>query len=651
MEKAEIESSNGTIDGIYFRHSHMRNYQRELTHDIYDAIGKRQNIVVHAPTGTGKTDSAISAALTYALTNNLSVFFLTPKISQHRIAIEVARGISEKYKLGFRAIDIIGRRYSCIDETISELDHEGFYQTCEKKRGKKTCEFYGKAVGYSKLDEARANLLFKKVFHGGGEDDGRMSIENFTRFHSEVVELGETHLACPYEWMMKIASESSLVVADYYHLLIPKIRDAFLAKIKKKMENSIIIVDEAHNLSARVRDHLSSTLNSFILGKAEQEMAAMGIEHLGLAEQFEEWAEKVLGGLDDANNRGTTELAIGKADFDRFLADRKYDAGALTENLEIIGAEIVDRTGRKSACLRFAAFLRNWFAEEKGTVRILRKKEGYGGIKGGAYFSLTKKFMDPSVVTSALNNSYASILMSGTMLPMEMHRDVLGLDTNRTLMKKYKSPFDQNNKMQVIVKGVTTRYTERNPENYAEMAGKIDRIIRSTPRGVALFFPSYAVLNAVVPLIKSGPLIIQEEKMGPQDVSELLARFRKEGVLCAVQGGSLSEGIDYCNEEIKTAVIIGIALEEPSIETRSLIDYYQQKFAKGWEYGYIYPAVIKAMQAGGRAIRKETDRAAIVFMDERFGWKKYAGAFEDGNRFVVTDEPERYVKFFWSGSR
>ena len=130
------------------------------------------------------------------------------------------------------------------------------------------------------------------------------------------------------------------------------------------------------------------------------------------------------------------------------------------------------------------------------------------------------------------------------MLPMEMHRDVLGLDANRTLMKKYKSPFDQNNKMQVIVNGVTTRYTERNPENYAKIAGKIDRIICSSPRGVALFFPSYAVMNSVVPLIdkENGTLIVQEEKMGPQDVSELLARFKKEGVLCAVQGGSLSEG-------------------------------------------------------------------------------------------------------------
>ena len=99
-----------------------------------------------------------------------------------------------------------------------------------------------------------------------------------------------------------------------------------MAKIKKKMENSIIIVDEAHNLSARVRDHLSSTLNSFVLGKAEQEMAAMGIEHLGLAEQFGEWAEKTLGELGRNNEnpgRRTTEFAIGKADFDRFLADKK----------------------------------------------------------------------------------------------------------------------------------------------------------------------------------------------------------------------------------------------------------------------------------------------------------------------------------------
>ena len=47
---------------------------------------------------------------------------------------------------------------------------------------------------------------------------------------------------------------------------------------------------------------------------------------------------------------------------------------------------------------------------------------------------------------------------------------------------------------------------------------------------------------------------------------------------------------------------------------------------------------------------KETDRAAVVFMDERFGWKKYAGAFDSGDRFVVTDEPERHVKF-WSGTQ
>jgi DNA excision repair protein ERCC-2 len=98
---------------------------------------------------------------------------------------------------------------------------------------------------------------------------------------------------------------------------------------------------------------------------------------------------------------------------------------------------------------------------------------------------------------------------------------------------------------------------------------------------------------------------------------------------------------------MKSIVVVGIALEEKSVEVDALIDYYEEKFGKGWEYGYLFPAVIKGVQAAGRGIRKESDRCAVVLMDERFKWKKYRGILNSEERYAVTTEPEKCVREFW----
>ncbi|MBI5051607.1 ATP-dependent DNA helicase, partial [Candidatus Micrarchaeota archaeon] len=532
------------------------------------------------------------------------------------------RGISEKYKLNLRAVDMVGRRYSCIDDSLSDLDHDGFYFSCEKKRKTETCEYYGNGKGYSTAQEAKANSLFEKVLEKYGS----------AKSHSELVDLGKKHFACPYEWMIKSASIANVIIADYYHLMIPQIRDIFLLKIKKKIENSIIIVDEAHNLPKRVRDHLSSTITTFMLSRAEKEMALVGAEKTELYVDFCKWAKQTL--------QKSRELLVQKSVLMDFFVSKGLSYDDFSVFLEQVGNDFIERTNKKSACLKISAFLKSWIKEEPGSIRTLKEQ--------GTNYILSKKFLDPSNATSFLNNAHSVILMSGTLLPLEMHRDLIGLNPWRTKLKKYNSPFNEKNSMNLIVEGVTTRYSKRNYELYSEIASRLDKIIRASPDGVALFFPSYRVLNSVLPLLEGHNLLIQQESMLPSETADLIRKFKSGGVLCGVQGGSLSEGIDYSNGEIKTAVIIGIALEEPSLETNALIEYYQEKYGKGWEYGYTYPAIIKALQAAGRGIRKESDRAAIVFMDERFNWKNYKSILDDGRTFIVTSEPERYVEKFWS---
>jgi DNA excision repair protein ERCC-2 len=99
------------------------------------------------------------------------------------------------------------------------------------------------------------------------------------------------------------------------------------------------------------------------------------------------------------------------------------------------------------------------------------------------------------------------------------------------------------------------------------------------------------------------------------------------GVLLAVIGGSFSEGIDLPAHFLNGLIIVGLPLAKPDLYTKALIDYYNRRYQKGWDYGYVFPAFTKALQSAGRCIRTETDRGVILFVDERYAWSNYYACF------------------------
>ncbi|MEW6035584.1 MAG: ATP-dependent DNA helicase [Candidatus Micrarchaeota archaeon] len=610
---------------LYFRHPSVRPHQKELMEDMHRAISFGCTFMAHAPTGLGKTDASLAAAISNALEESRTVFFLTPKISQHKIAMDVVRGIAGKYSLPIRAVDMVGRSHCCIDETLAGLDNESFQAACQRKRQKAECQFFGNAKGYGRAQEAKAEAKFKVVLEGYGTG----------RSHHELIRMGREQLSCPYEWLLKLASASNVIIADYHHIMSPHIRDIFLMKIKKRVEDSIIIVDEAHNLAPRVRSSLSRTVSSFIFARMAKEMRFLGLDAGPVEEEFASWSEGLLG--------KSRERVVSAVDFEEFIGRFGLGMEEAVARLEQSGEAFVEKTGRKSACLRLARFLAEWNdGADRSCVRILSRR--------GVNFFLSRKVLDPSVGTAILNQCASAVLMSGSLLPMEMHRDVLGLDRERTVMRSYPSPFDPSSVVNVITENLTTRYSKRDAEGYAAIAGKLDAIVSKTPGGTAVFFPSYEVQNHVLPLMLSRNLHVQRPQMRPHEIRQMLRDFDSGGVLCGVQGGSLSEGVDYADGQIKSVVIVGVALDEMGLESRALIDYYDERFGRGWDYGYLYPGTIKALQAAGRARRKESDRVAIVYMDERFKWSKYSWILSRDERTIVTGAPEAAVEEFWAKS-
>ena len=120
--------------------------------------------------------------------------------------------------------------------------------------------------------------------------------------------------------------------------------------------------------------------------------------------------------------------------------------------------------------------------------------------------------------------------------------------------------------------------------------------------------------------------------------------------MLAVVSGSFGEGIDLPGDLLKAVVVVGLPLSVPDLETKALIKYYDEKFGLGWDDGYIFPAMNKVMQNAGRVIRSETDRGAIIFLDERYSWHHYRRCFPTDWNIVITKLwKERLEEFFGNG--
>jgi len=620
------------MNPIYFRHEKIREGQKQLIQDALKVIKEQKNLIAHASTGIGKTDASISAALKYAIDNKKTIFFLTPKISQHKIALKVIKELTEKYELNETAVDIVGKKNMCADKEITIKETDDFYELCRKRRTKGKCPYYENIMGTNFIKRQAANRRLAKIkqWHGNIKEH-----DELIKFCENLTEKGFPAPVCPYETALKIARESTLIIADYYQVLNPYIADTFLQKINKKLEDSIIIIDEAHNLPDRMRKALSSSLNKKTIKKAIQESLLMENKLLAikLNKVLKEF-EKIEKELD------TKERIIYKEEIPYLNHNELND-------LYQTGTLFLENTNRsRSNCLRILRFYEQWMKDSNAYLRTVKK------TKTGTL--IESKCLDPSIATGEIfKQAHSVILMSGTLKPGKMYRDILGLKKEDTIIKEYSSPFPKTNKLNIIQKDVTTKYEKREEKEYEKIGKRLTETIESTPGNTAIFFPSYKMLDRITPYINFDKEVIKQENgLNAKETKKLIEKFKskaKEGaVLLGVTGGSFAEGIDFPGEHLLTVAIVGIPLQEPNLETTALIRYYDLKFGMGWDYGYIFPAMSKAIQASGRVIRTEKDRGVSIFLDERFTWKKYGKAFPNDFNFIINEKsPGKIIKKFW----
>ena len=135
-------------------------------------------------------------------------------------------------------------------------------------------------------------------------------------------------------------------------------------------------------------------------------------------------------------------------------------------------------------------------------------------------------------------------------------------------------------------------------------------------------------------------------------------RYLETAVLVGVQGGSLSEGVDYPRKEMEMVITVGLPYPSSAAETalnNVKSDYFLfQRGDKelGIDLAYRQTALRKLAQSIGRANRGHKDRAVVICADERLmAIKNTKNDGSDRYEYLSSDNAKKNLKIlqrpFW----
>jgi DNA excision repair protein ERCC-2 len=627
----------------FLAHGELREGQHQMILDGNQVVGEGGFLLANAPTGIGKTAAALSTALSVARAreSHTTILFMTGRQSQHRIIVDTVRLINER--LGpteekVSLIDMIGLRGMCINELALEQG-SGFNRACGELRSKRRCKpFLAESPGL------RLRVL---------EDPLHVS---------ELVAMARNHTegklpqpTCPWKVARETAGRADILVCDYNHLFIEDVRKASLGAMGLEMENLIIVVDEAHNLPERIRMGLRRTLTLKLIRDARMELeeyredlerqpndSAVTAASISRSRECEAVLKRFRNRLatwikerrDAARNPGDIGaevevrveadqiLGMLRAELSGAVTGEQTDLDGLITLLSLAQADLAEDDDELASdrLATVLAILRR-YATSPAMCVVLNSK--------GDESRLTTHLLDPAIIGEDVFKTVAGgVLMSGTLTPPTMYADTLGIPKGRAVTAaEYPSPFMADRRPVMIAKGVTSLFKRRSEDNTARIRQHLHALLQHTPGHVAVFCPSYAMLENIIEEANWPGRMVWVEATGwsknrVDGLLEDLRQKREQGtrvLLAGVFGGRLSEGVDYAGNILDAVVCIGIPNAPKSVHNDALRGYIEDKHGKGkaWRYAVMQPAVNRILQGMGRAIRKAEDRAFILLLDDR----------------------------------
>ncbi len=610
IEKWNI-NRNISIKNMNFPFENYRKGQREVAVAVYSTIKEGSKIFVQAPTGIGKTISTLFPAVK-AIGQGLvsKIFYLTAKTITSSVAEEAIRKMINK-GLQIKTIVITAKEKICFKDK----------PTCNPEE----CEF---AKGhYDRVNDALSEILNKE-----------------TMINREVIiKYAMENKLCPFEFSLEIALWVDCIICDYNYVFDPR---AYLKRFfESEKEDYVFLIDEAHNLMDRGREMFSAELYKKPFLRLKKIMVNKDPKIAKALNNINLYMVKLRKLCEEKENDTYIQKEEIKELYPLLKKFIKESEEWLTKNNKVEGHEqLLELYFNVLSYTRICDLYDNKF------VTYMEKQEDDVKIK---IFCLDPSFL----LGEGVKRGKASVFFSATLSPINYFKETLGGNEEDYTMR-LPSPFPPENKKILIANRVSTKY--RNRENtYVLLMEYIYALINGKEGNYIIFFPSYVYMNNVYKMFFNKypniNIIIQENSMSEEDKKIFLNKFEayseKTMVAFAVLGGIFSEGIDLKGDRLIGVAIVGVGLPQLCLERDIIMNYFNEKNNRGYEYSYMYPGMNKVLQAVGRVIRTEEDKGVIMLIDERFSNTAYRSLFpREWNQNINIrniNDIENTINDFW----
>jgi DNA excision repair protein ERCC-2 len=605
-----------SIQGLVFPFATFRPGQRQMISQVYHAVRGKEQLIVEAPTGIGKTMAAVFPAVK-ALGRGLidKFFYLTAKTTGRAVAQNALQDLRSK-GLHLKSLTLTAKEKICFCPGSACNGEE-----CEFARGY-----------YDRINEAVKTGFDREALT-------RDAIEDFARQFT----------VCPFEFSLELALWADTIICDYNYAFDPRVYLKRFFGEENRGANYVFLVDEANNLVDRSREMFSAALfkKPFLelkrlikkdLPEVTRSIGAINSQLVTFRKECKE------AGTPLAHEKYPTEFTPLLRRFIRAAEQWLVRHIKSAFNRDLLTAYFEVSWFLKVADNYHSAYT-TCFEEVDGDFRV-------------------KLFcMDPSAqLSETFDRCSSAVFFSATLSPLHYFRHILGCDPSTREMI-LPSPFPGENACFPIADRVSTLYKYRE-RTKAAIARIINVLVRKQPGNYLVFFPSYQYLKAIHDLFlvmnPTMDILVQSSGMSEAARDTFLEQFavdnRSRGktlVGFAVMGGVFGEGIDLAGDRLTGAAVVGVGLPGISLERELIKEYFEILQNTGFQYAYLYPGMNRVLQAAGRVIRTPTDRGVIMLIGARFSSPQYKSLLpEHWHTLRVADDRclEEILDRFWNST-
>ena len=603
---------NESMENLEFPFEYRKG-QRKMVSGIYHAISKKEQIFIQAPTGVGKTMSAVFPAVR-AIGQGMAetVFYLTARTITRTVAQDAFEILRDRGLL-FKVITITAKEKLCFCDKL-ECDPE----KCPYAKGH-----------YDRINDAVYELWTTE--------------QSFDR--ETLLRHAQKWQVCPFEMSLDLAIWMDGVICDYNYVFDPNVclKRFFGENVSG---NYLFLIDEAHNLVDRGREMYSASicLNDVI-------------ETRKFVKPYSQKLWKKLGKVKKQMEELRQNCGEWKV---------QENAGVLPISLLSVQGEL-DQLLEESPAQEVVDGILDFYFEVRDFLNISELVDDnyvvYTAFDENGRFYMKLFCVNPAEnLQKCLDKGNSTVFFSATLLPLQYYRKMLSTRSENFGMY-VESPFEQKKRCLMICRDVSSKYTRRGYKEYRKIAEYIARMSWQKKGNYMVFFPSYRLMEDVYQVYQDEfsvswvRCISQHASMTELEREEFLEEFTEETeetlVGFCVMGGIFSEGIDLIGDRLIGAAVVGTGLPQVNCEREILKGYYDEKGEQGFDYAYRYPGMNKVLQAAGRVIRTKEDTGAILLMDERFLNRDYRNLFprEWNDACTCTlGNVEKHLQAFWDVS-